>query len=319
MPVIKNFLNTKNGRISYVDAVKIHEISRKQIYYRKSRGWSDDQVCGIDSPPEFIRDRSEKSYVYGWFSEFHGIIIYVGLTVQGIKERTYAHLRDAKLGSSTVLAQMVRAHGEGNFHVIELWTGTVGESSGAERAMIEKHKTSVENGGANVMPGGSLGSNLGRRVEYNGKVYDSIEAVWRDSDSKIGVGAFRERLKRGMSIQEALDGVSRERAIVVNGTSYPSIKAAWEAESDGSISLELFRDRVGNRGEHPEEALRGKALSANRHAVSLVVNGVVEVFSSKKDAWISLGNTLSYTAFKARLFRGLSVGEALGYEEVKNG
>jgi hypothetical protein len=260
----KNYLHTRDGKFSYVEASSKYGIKRGSLASRKRAGWSDDQACGLESPPVGRRNKEALAFVYGWHSKVHGRIVYVGLTVQGIKARSQAHIRSALYGSKTKFAEILRSTGAQNFEVVELWSGPLSDVGAVEKEMIHKYKTSISEGGFNMSPGGGLGANIGKIVSYKGKEYDSLASLWREVGGNVDHKTFEQRVRRGMDIESALlsekitDRAGLRKKVIVRGTEYGTVKEAWSAEANGIISLGCFHKRLLS-GETPEQALSRKS------------------------------------------------------------
>jgi hypothetical protein len=172
-------LETKRGVFNYKEAATHFGLSYGSIIARKRYGWTDDQACGIDSPPLRTRDPNRQSWVYGWWCLKRNRYVYIGVTLISIKARINGHKSKANTGGTAAFSELLRSEGIDTFEVHEIWTGPACEAADAERWLIAKHKTLTVQGGYNSVPGGSLGRHGGIAITHRGIEYPSISALAR--------------------------------------------------------------------------------------------------------------------------------------------
>jgi hypothetical protein len=307
--VATRIIETSEGSFSHREASEKYGINLSTLEARFRNGWLPDEICGI--APRRVPDlaNGRNGFVYGWWCKNKSRYVYVGLTVQSIKARINNHVLSAKNGSNTPLHVAIRELGELNFEVRPLWSGPANEVQEKEKFYISLHKTLTEDGGYNVRVGGELGVHGGTSVYYNGEKYPSLMDAWVASGKNVPYETFVKRVRKGFSIEKALEKTSDPRIapMIVDGRQYPSKRDAFRAEAVAGLGESAFNQRL-RKGWTPEQAL---GLCAPPEKFRLQVNG--KDFRTLKDACSYYGK--SYKLVHGQVTtQGWTVEQALGIE-----
>jgi hypothetical protein len=122
--------------------------------------------------------------------------IYIGITINTLKQRFSTHKRDARRGKNTKLCKAIRKYGESKF-TIKLLKEVENRKDlrNQEIKYILKYN-SIENGYNGVSGGCGLGDRFGIAINYKGKTYNSITSL--ANYLKIDRYTLSARLERGM-------------------------------------------------------------------------------------------------------------------------
>jgi len=155
----------------------LHTISRiddkEIIWSRIKRGWEMDEA--LTEPTLSLDDRPGIVYK---ISSDQCSEVYVGLTRTSINQRWRTHLRTvSETKTDTPLARAIRRIGPENFKITVI-ENDIKQTQLAERERyyITQLNTLYPNG-FNVRPGGEMGGGRGKKVEYEGESFNSIEVA----------------------------------------------------------------------------------------------------------------------------------------------
>jgi hypothetical protein len=312
MPKATRIIETSVGKFTVRQASDRYGIPIPTIQSRIKHNWTPDEVCGIVQRiiPKLTEDRL--GWVYGWWCKSKHKYLYIGLTVQSVKQRTQSHFLSAKKGCLAPLYVAIRENGADNFEVHTLWSGPSTWVRDKEIFYISEYKTRIEQGGFNSRIGGEIGTHGGETVSYRGKEYSSALDVWRSSDKEVSHATFCRRLRKGATLEEALTQVPDPRLspLAVRGKIYKSKSEAFREESVSGLKQVTFNQRL-RKGWTTEQAL---GLESPPEQIRLTVGG--KDYPTLKDACKAYNKSYKLVHGQVNLL-GWTVEEALGIDSRK--
>lgn len=259
---------------SIEEAAKHYGLKSSLVKVRMSRGWSVDEAFNIIPRVPPVKHLEQESFVYGWWSVSRSRYVYVGLTTNTIKSRTASHWRDARLGKKGNFYDFLRASSRECVEVHELWRGAIRDVAAMEVLLIKEKSTLIASGGFNILPGGSLGGvGVGRQVDFNGIIFESVKSFARHL--ALPYGFVYSRLKAGMTPEEVSKESIKSREVSVNGVMYQNLVEACKAHG---VPYARVSSRIG-AGWSVEDAIsKMEKFSGGATPVSKIkifsVNGV---------------------------------------------
>lgn len=171
------------------------------IWSRLKAGWNLDDALTI--PVTFPGLRSGSIYR---ITRRKTGQIYVGLTVTEIGQRWAFHVSAAMKGSSSKLHEAIREDGPSGFDVDALEEGIADPNHlSAREKYWAHHFKCIGPSGLNTAKPGGLGSPAGKRIEYKGEIFRSIEEASDVLSKRLAIAAhvIRSRLQKGQTIPDA--------------------------------------------------------------------------------------------------------------------
>lgn len=175
---------------------------RATIWSRLKNSWKIDDALSVPTSNE-----SKRAGLIYQLLRLKTSQIYVGLTLSSLEQRWEFHIRAAKNGSKTKIAQAIREDGKDGFQCSILEAGISGPEllANREKFWVRKLDALGELGLNTAKPGG-LGAARGKRIEVEGITYRSIaEASQIISDrSGLPIHVVRSRVIQKLPIPETI-------------------------------------------------------------------------------------------------------------------
>ncbi len=192
------------GRQFHSVSALLHTLGRYDdralVWSRLKAGWNIDNALAV--PTALASHRAGS--IYRVVRRKTGAV-YVGLTVTSVEQRWFFHIRAATGGSKTKFHAAIREDGVEGFDVDLLEDGITDPNLLPTReAFWIEHLGALGTQGLNTAKPGGLGSPGGKRIEYGGETFRSIEEATDILSVRFGIArhVIRSRIQKGLPIPE---------------------------------------------------------------------------------------------------------------------